>query len=295
MRRSALRSLASAAASVLRSPAALEGGGVGGSRTAASTSAPLTSLSASRPALPRLLPKARLPATLHTGTVDVPEGVDVTLDGDTLTLAGPLGTSTTSLSRLDGRGDGAVRVGAGGRLIEVASVSKPFFGTLTSLLRSKIEVRREDGASGSHNGHEPPVLRERARCGRAQGIARDEKNARSLNLLSVPLFIHTQTRQGVTRGFLVYLRISGIGYRASLSGQTLTLKLGHSHDCTYTLPPSLRAVLPEPTRVGIYGVDKNQVTQAAANIVALRPPSVYKGKGVRLEGTEVRLKPGKRK
>lgn len=54
-------------------------------------------------------------------------------------------------------------------------------------------------------------------------------------------------------------------------------------------------MLPEPTRVGIYGIDKNQVTQAAANIVALRPPSVYKGKGVRLEGTEVRLKPGKRK
>lgn len=101
--------------------------------------------------------------------------------------------------------------------------------------------------------------------------------------------------QGVTRGFLVYLRITGIGYRASLAGQTLTFKLGHSHDCTYTLPPSLRAVLPEPTRVGIYGLDKNQVTQAAANIVALRPPSVYKGKGVRLEGTEVRLKPGKRK
>ena len=82
-----------------------------------------------------------------------------------------------------------------------------------------------------------------ARCGRAQGIARDEKNAGSLNLLSVPLFILTQTRQGVTRGFLVYLRISGIGYRASFSGQTPTLTLGHSHDCTYTLPPTLRAVL----------------------------------------------------
>jgi len=295
MRRSALRSLASATASALRSPAAWEGGGVGGSRTAASTSAPLMSLSASRPASPRLLPKARLPAALHTGTVDVPEGVDVTLDGDTLTLAGPLGTSTTSLSRLDGRGDGAVRVGAGGRLIEVASVSKPFFGTLTSLLRSKIEVRGEDDESGSHTGHEPAPRAQRARAVRASA-GNSKRRGKTLARSTSPfLSSFTQTPQGVTRGFLVYLRISGIGYRASLSGQTLTLKLGHSHDCTYTLPPSLRAVLPEPTRVGIYGVDKNQVTQAAANIVALRPPSVYKGKGVRLEGTEVRLKPGKRK
>ena len=36
--------------------------------------------------------------------------------------------------------------------------------------------------------------------------------------------------EGVTKGVLVYLRIVGIGYRASLSEQTLTFKLGYSHD-----------------------------------------------------------------
>ena len=103
--------------------------------------------------------------------------------------------------------------------------------------------------------------------------------------------------QGVTKGFYVQLRIVGIGYRAALSpdGSTLTLKLGHSHDCAYVLPPSLRAVVPEPTLVGLWGLDKNQVTQAAANVIALRRPSPYKGKGVRVEGTSVKLKPGKRK
>lgn len=124
------------------------GGGVGGgglwearaacARAASTSSASAVSASASAPP-----PKKQRPAaTLHMGTVDVPEGVTVSLDGDILTLTGPLGTSTTSLSRLDGRGDGAVRVGAGGRAIEVASVSKPFYGTLASLLRSKIEVQQ---------------------------------------------------------------------------------------------------------------------------------------------------------
>ena len=104
-------------------------------------------------------------------------------------------------------------------------------------------------------------------------------------------------QQGVTKGFYVQLRIVGIGYRAALSpdGSTLTLKLGHSHDCAYALPASLRAVVPEPTLVGLWGLDKNQVTQAAANVIALRKPSPYKGKGVRVEGTSVKLKPGKRK
>ena len=108
---------------------------------------------------------------------------------------------------------------------------------------------------------------------------------------------HSQQPQGVTKGFYVQLRIVGIGYRAALSpdGSTLTLKLGHSHDCAYVLPPSLKAVVPEPTLVGLWGLDKNQVTQAAANVIALRKPSPYKGKGVRVEGTSVKLKPGKRK
>ncbi|CAL5229733.1 g13113 [Coccomyxa viridis] len=101
--------------------------------------------------------------------------------------------------------------------------------------------------------------------------------------------------EGVTKGFLVYLRIQGIGYRATLKDQTLQFKLGYSHDISYELPPAMRAFLPEPTLVGLYGIDKNQVTQAAANIIRLRPPSVYKGKGIRLADTTPRTKPGKRK
>ena len=69
--------------------------------------------------------------------------------------------------------------------------------------------------------------------------------------------------EGVTKGFLVYLRIQGIGYRATLKDQTLQFKLGYSHDITYELPPAMRAFLPEPTLVGLYGIDKNQVWTAA--------------------------------
>jgi ribosomal protein L6P/L9E len=38
-----------------------------------------------------------------------------------------------------------------------------------------------------------------------------------------------------------------------------------------------------------------QVTQAVANIIRLRPPSVYKGKGIRIAGTTPRTKAGKKK
>ena len=67
--------------------------------------------------------------------------------------------------------------------------------------------------------------------------------------------------QGVTQGYLEYLKIQGIGYRAALKDDTLMFKLGYSHDVAYTLPPTLKAFLPDPTTVGIYGIDKNQASR----------------------------------
>ena len=84
--------------------------------------------------------RAAAPALLNVASIEVPANVSVTRKGSELTVTGPLGTSKTDLASLDGRGDGALRLSADGRSIEVASVSKPFFGTLQTLLKNKIEV-----------------------------------------------------------------------------------------------------------------------------------------------------------
>lgn len=91
------------------------------------------------------------------------------------------------------------------------------------------------------------------------------------------ILCHLQTTiknklEGVTKGFLVYLRIAGIGYRAAQDGQTLTFKLGYSHDIAYELPDSMRAFLPEPTLVGLYGVDKNQVPPPVLRAILMYCP-----------------------
>lgn len=101
---------------------------------------------------------------------------------------------------------------------------------------------------------------------------------------------------GVTRGWLMCLKIVGIGYRATfLEDSKLLFKVGYSHDILYTLPPSVKAFLPDPTTLWLFGVDKNQVAQIAAKIRDLRPPTVYKGKGIRLLHQPVFLKQGKKK
>ena len=100
---------------------------------------------------------------------------------------------------------------------------------------------------------------------------------------------------GVTRGFLIYLKIIGIGYRASLNNNNLLLKLGYSHDILFEIPTSVKVFLLDPTVICLFGIDKNQITQIAAKIRDLRRPSAYKGKGIRLLNEKILLKQGKKK
>jgi large subunit ribosomal protein L6 len=101
--------------------------------------------------------------------------------------------------------------------------------------------------------------------------------------------------RGVTRGFLLYLKIVGIGYRASLTNDTLLLKVGYSHDVIYKIPSSLKLFLLDSTTICLFGLDNNQITQIGAKIRDLRRPSVYKGKGIRLINEKIFLKQGKKK
>lgn len=100
---------------------------------------------------------------------------------------------------------------------------------------------------------------------------------------------------GVNQGYITYLRLFGIGYRCTLDNDILTFKVGYSHDVRYKIPKSVRIFLIEPTLLSIFGIDKNQVTQIAAQIRNIKPPSPYKGKGIRLAQEIVRLKQGKQK
>lgn len=103
--------------------------------------------------------------------------------------------------------------------------------------------------------------------------------------------------RGVTVGFLISLRIVGVGYRAFLDGnqKVLHFKLGYSHNLKYQVPEGLRAFLLEPTQICLFGIDKNQVSQVASIIRSFKPPERYKGKGIRFTTEKVSLSQGKRK
>ena len=99
---------------------------------------------------------------------------------------------------------------------------------------------------------------------------------------------------GVSQGFTRVMEIVGTGYKVESRGEALVFSLGYSNPVEFSLPQGISAeVLDKGTRFELKGVDKQQLGQTAANIRAIRPPDVYKGKGVRYAGERLRRKVGK--
>jgi len=119
------------------------------------------------------------------------------------------------------------------------------------------------------------------------------KRARSMWGTSRSLIDNMVT--GVSQGFKVELLIQGVGYRASVSGKTLTLQLGYSHDIEYPMPDGIKIECEKPTQIAVTGIDKQRVGQVAAEIRQFRKPEPYKGKGIRYANEWVRRKEGKKK
>lgn len=97
---------------------------------------------------------------------------------------------------------------------------------------------------------------------------------------------------GVSQGFQRQLEINGVGYRASVAGDQITLSLGFSHPVLFTLPDGVEAKI-EKNIITLSGYDKQAVGQVAANIRALKKPEPYKGKGIKYVEEHIRRKAGK--
>jgi len=124
-------------------------------------------------------------------------------------------------------------------------------------------------------------------------VARDDDTRESRALHGLSRALLANMVQGVSEGFSKILEIQGVGYRASLKGSDIELLVGFSHPVDVPAPRGITFEVPEPTRIVVSGIDKEQVGQVAAEIRRVRPPEPYKGKGIRYSGEYVRRKAGK--
>lgn len=100
---------------------------------------------------------------------------------------------------------------------------------------------------------------------------------------------------GVSQGFSRRLQLVGVGYRAKVANDILSLSLGFSHPVDYLLPAGVTAEVPSQTEIVLTGIDKQLVGQVAAEVRSFRPPEPYKGKGVRYFNEQIHRKEAKKK
>ncbi|MBX3333209.1 MAG: 50S ribosomal protein L6 [Nitrospira sp.] len=99
--------------------------------------------------------------------------------------------------------------------------------------------------------------------------------------------------QGVTKGYERSLEITGVGYKTQLQGRTLSFNVGYINPVVYQVPAGIDVKVEKQTLINLKGVDKRLVGQVAADLRAIKPPDVYKQKGVRYAGEVLRKKEGK--
>lgn len=98
---------------------------------------------------------------------------------------------------------------------------------------------------------------------------------------------------GVSNGYERTLELAGVGYKAQAQGQTLNVSVGYTHPVVFTLPAGVEAKVDKQVIITLRGIDKRKVGQAAATLRAIKPPDVYKQKGIRYAGEVLRKKEGK--
>lgn len=145
-------------------------------------------------------------------------------------------------------------------------------GKLSRTIHPAVDLKIEDGVLGVT-------------------LVSDDRNSRALQGLTRSLVANMVT--GVTQGFERVLEINGIGYRAELSGKSLTLHLGFSNPVKFDLPDGVSAEVAKNNNIKLSCIDKEKLGQTAAAIRRLRPPEPYKGKGIKYAEEYIQRKAGK--
>ena len=166
----------------------------------------------------------------------IPEGVNVTVDNNIVTVKGPKGELTFTYDKL----------------------------ITVEIIDNKVIVKRKNETKVAKQLH-------------------GTTNALINNMIT-----------GVTSGYTKDLEAVGVGYRFNVAGNKITVDAGYSHPVEVIVPSDLKAESKSNTELSISGIDKQRVTEFAANIRKIREPEPYKGKGIRYKDEHIRRKEGKK-
>jgi large subunit ribosomal protein L6 len=228
----------------------------------------------------------------YSSTINIPDNVDIKKIENIFYFQGPLGKTALNLKKIDPKGLAGVLIDTFDKKLKIRTTSKAFYGLLKSIIQNKLQ-----GISRGFLIYLKIVgIGYRANLIQNNSLSQQNKNV--FDIIDEVKKKQVKKDENLDSSFFLQSQIKSVIQRkieTNLETQTLFLKLGYSHDIIYKIPSSVRVFLLDPTLLCLFGVDKNQITQIAAQIRQLRRPTVYKGKGIRLLNEKIMLKVGKRK
>lgn len=163
----------------------------------------------------------------------------------------------------------------------------------------KVEVFRSardtvlvEGPKGKLRLDLPRRTRAQVKAGKVL-VARDGEDAEAKALHGLGRALINNMVRGVSEGFVKKLEIHGVGFKAAVQGQSVTLTLGYSHPIVYSLPDQIKVTVADNTKLTVEGPDRQVVGEVAAELRSFYPPEPYKGKGIRYTDERVIRKEGK--
>lgn len=135
-------------------------------------------------------------------------------------------------------------------------------------------------------------------------ISSSNKKRANNAAVSAVLSLISRRREGISVGYRHRLRLVGVGFRATASNTSISLKIGYSHDVSLNVDDFKKVgVSARPSRLD--GRTKGTLLQFESNnprklfhqinrIQRFRRPDPYKAKGIHIDGQQIRRKKGKR-
>ena len=280
----------------------------------------------------------------YTKKIQIPSQVKIQIGNNIITLRGPLGVLELNLKKMDSLCFGFFHVNEKTNELEiyvkkVSKKSKAFFGSLLSFFQNSFHgicqgfliylelsgvgfrailhetMNRRSrvwiGLSGLNASHSNqsiqtmPLIQDGLEIDCVDSLDRSRKwiLRNHLSIPSIQQPIHSVDQVSDAKHSIDSM--VWFGDKVSNPIQTndsvpkyrqeIEFKLGQTHDLFYSIPKNIRVFSLKPTLFCLYGIEKTQITQIAAEIRNLKIPEPYKGKGKKYKDEVVLIKVGKKK
>lgn len=241
-------------------------------------------------------------------SIEVPNNCRVLLQKNSYIFSGSVGKTILDANQCDGCGNRFRTNFQSGHIIKTAtvdsyvSISEPYTSFLKTPGRKKTFYKKKDSKNPF-----PESKGVFSKMNTMQFVEKTPFDNKTLMEKKFPMPRQGSLRgieakmNGAAYGYVLFLKLIGLGYKFSLYPsqkkklfQILSIKSGQSHKIKFFIPQSVGIFLYPRNTLALWSTEEEIIANLGYQIRHVRPPTPYKGKGIRFLNESIVLKEGKK-